>query len=211
MSEEKNSKFEKVVEKAKNKKISLFTVIVAIVAIALLSFFAYTQLAKKPGKQETVTVSTLEKVVKTSTLSTYETVYNGVSVVMNEQNPDKVDYYVAYESTVKAGLDFNKIEITKNEEEKEIVIKLPQIALQEPNVRIENQDIIVVNKRLSQDALSAKAFQKSIDDVKEEARNQKAIYEFAKQNAEKLLNGLITPFVDQMDDEYNIVFKWEAD
>ena len=209
MTKDRKSKIKEITKKAKNTKISILSLLIIFVLLVLFVLFVLPLLNNKPGEQETVTVSSLEKVVKTSTLSTYEIVYNGVAVVMNDEKPDQEDYYIAYESTVKAGLDFSKIEISKNEDSKEIVVKLPRITLEKPNVQIDKQEIIIVNKKMNQDGLSARAYKKSIEDVTEETKNQEAIYEFARQNAEKLISGLITPFVNQSNDEYVIIFNWE--
>lgn len=196
--------------KTKKGQKKTYIIIAAIVVVVTLvgALFVIPKLTHRPGPLKVVTVSTLEKVVKTSELSTYETVYNGVHEARNEDKPDKVDYYVAYEATVKAGLDFNEIKLTNDEENKTIVVSLPPITLQDPVVTIENLDYIIVNKKVNQDGLSAKAYKLCIEDAKQEANEQKAIYEYAQQNAEKLIKGLLTPFVDQMEEKYTITFEW---
>ena len=200
-------------KRRKSKKLPLKTI--AIIAVALAAIAAVVVLFvlpqfKKPGEQKVDTVSTLERVVKTSSLSTYETVYNGVSVVYNEANPEKVDYYVSYDATVKAGLDFNKIKFTKDDENHLIIVDMPAIELMDPNVKIEDMDYIFVNKKVNQDGISAKAYAICINDAKEEASKQDAILRYARQNAENLISGLITPFVKQMEEDYTISFDWEG-
>ena len=41
-------------------------------------------------------------------------------------------------------------------------------------------------------------------------RKQDAIIKYAKQNAENLISGLISPFVNQLEEDYTISFDWEA-
>lgn len=200
-------------KRRKAKKLTTKTILIIIAILAGVSavvvLFVLPQF-KQPGEQKVDTVSTLERVVKTSSLSTYETVYNGVSVINNEEKPDKIDCYVSYNATVKAGLDFNKIKITKDDEMHVIIVNMPDIELMEPNVKIEDIDYIFVNKRINQDGLSAKAYRTCIEDAEEEASKQDAIIKYAKQNAENLISGLISPFVNQLEEDYTISFDWEA-
>lgn len=204
------AKQDKLIENAKKigkKKVSILSVCIVLAIIAMFGLFIAPKVFKKPAKQEVVTVSTLEKVVKTSSLSTYETVYNGVAVAMNSEKPDQADYYVAYTATVKAGLDFNKIQISKDDESHTIIVDLPEITIQEPTVKIEEMDFIFINSKISQDGISADAYKRCIQDVKDESKQQSAIYDYAQQNAENLISGLIQPFVSQLGEEYSIVFQ----
>ncbi len=201
------SKFVESAKKLGNKKISILSICIIFALIAVFGLFVAPKVFKKPAKQEVVTVSTLEKVVKTSSLSTYETVYNGVAVSMNSEKSDQIDYYVAYTATVKAGLDFNRIIISKDDENHQIIVDLPEISIQEPTVKIEDMDFIFINSKISQDGISADAYKKCIQDVKDESQNQNAIYDYAQQNAENLIKGLIQPFVNQLGDDYSVVFK----
>ena len=194
----------------KAKVIAVCAAIIAIcVAVVVLIFVINSSKAKKgPGPQEVDTVSTLEKVVKNSSLSTYEVVYNGVATVYNEKKPEEVDYYVAYTATVNAGFDLKNIEITKDDEKKEIVISLPQIELFEPKVKIEELDYIVVGKKVKTETISADAYKICKQDVAERARNQSEIYKYAKENGERLIKGLVMPFIDKLDEKYTVKFVW---
>ena len=77
--------------------------------VAVAGLLAAGAFILRPGQtepaQEVVTISTLEKIIHTSELSTYTTAYNGIATVMNEKDPEEVDYYVAYEAKVNAGID----------------------------------------------------------------------------------------------------------
>ncbi|MBQ6654452.1 MAG: DUF4230 domain-containing protein [Erysipelotrichaceae bacterium] len=200
----------KLIDRARTvgkKKVSIASVVIVLLIIAVLVFFVSPKVFNKGGKQEVATLSTLEKVVKTSTLSTYQTVYNGIAEIRNSEKPEKVDYYVAYTATVKAGLDFNQITITRDDESHRFIVSLPKITLQEPTVRIEEMDFIIVNRRIKQEAIAADAYSRYIADVSEESEKQQAIYDYARQNAENLIRGLLQPFVDQLDGEYSIEFE----
>lgn len=62
------------------------------------------------GKVTTISEASLEKVIETSQLSTMEYTFNGVTRVTKEFF-DTTKYYVAYEGTVRAGIDFSAIDI----------------------------------------------------------------------------------------------------
>ena len=206
MAKKKSGKLSKTIKKVSKTKVSIGSIILMFAIVIGVSAFVLPSISNEPTEQMVVTESTLEDVVKTSSLSTYETVYNGVSTVMNSKKKEKIDYYVAYEATVKAGLDFNKISIDKDDENKTVFITLPPIDLQKPIVSMETLDFIIVNKWIDENGLVADAYKICINDVTNEASSQKAIYEYAKKNAENLIKGLISPFVNQLDG-YSIQFK----
>ena len=61
------------------------------------------------AEPEVVTISTLERIVDVSELSTFTAVYNGVAQVPSADKPEEISYYVSYEAKVNAGLDFQAI------------------------------------------------------------------------------------------------------
>ena len=192
-------------------KLIIIGVVILVFIIAITALIIAINESKKPkgpGPQQVDTVAILEKVVKNSSLSTYEVVYNGVATVYNEKKTEDIDYHVAYSATVTAGFDFNSIKISKDEEKHEIVVSLPPIEIYEPKVNIEDLDYIVVGKKVKVETLSADAYKKSIADVDKEARDQGEIVKYAKENGERLIRGLLTPFVDKLEEKYTIRFEW---
>ena len=192
-------------------KLIIIGVVVLVFIIAIAALIIAINESKKPkgpGPQQVDTVSNLEKVVKNSSLSTYEVVYNGVATIYNEKKTEDIDYHVAYTATVNAGFDLKGIKISKDDEKHEIVVSLPPIEIYEPKVNIEDFDYIVVGKKVKQETISADAYSKSIADVNQKARNQGEIVMYAKQNGERLIKGLLMPFVDKLEEKYTIRFEW---
>lgn len=192
-------------------KLIMIGVVVLVFIIAITALIIAVNESKKPkgpGPQQVDTVSNLEKVVKNSSLSTYEVVYNGVATVYNDKKPEDIDYHVAYTATVNAGFDLKSIKITKDDEKHEIVVSLPPIEIYEPKVNIEDLDYIVVGKKVKQETLSADAYSKSIADVDKKAKAQGEIVLYAKENGERLIKGLLMPFVDKLEEKYTIRFEW---
>lgn len=172
-------------------------IIVVIILIVLL-----LTITNKKEEKEIITQSTLEKIVNVSELSTYEVIYNGVAKVMNETKPEKVDYYVSYESKVKAGIDFEQIEINVDNEAKKISVTLPEIKITDVNVDITTLDYIFENEKANTSTVSQEAYKACIEDVTNESASKNAIYKLAEKNAENMIEALISPFVKQLDAEY---------
>ena len=192
-------------------KLIIFGVAVLVVIIAITALIIEINESKKPkgpGPQQVDAVANLEKVVKNSSLSTYEVVYNGVATVHNDKKPDDIDYHVAYTATVNAGFDLNSVKISKDDEKHEIVVSLPPIEIFEPKLNIEDLDYIVVGKKVKQETISADAYKVCIADVDKKARNQDEIVVYAKENGQRLLKGLLMPFVDKLEEKYTIRFEW---
>lgn len=174
--------------------------VVALVLIVALNF-------GKEKEKEIISSATLKEIIEISELSTFEAVYNGVAKVMNEKKVDEIDYYVSYEATVKAGIDFEQIEIDVDNEKKEIVVKMPEIQLNDVDVDIASLDYIFVNEKANNEAVTKNAYEACKADVNDECTQEDAIYELAKQNAKNVVEALIKPFVNQMDAEYVLVIE----
>ena len=185
------------------KSIKIISVCFIIVAI-IVFLFVKEKMFNRESKTEIISKSTLEKVINVSDLSTFEAIYNGIAVVTNEEKPENIDYYVSYEAKVKAGIDFEKVNLEVNEDEKIITVTLPEVKITDVNVDIASLDYIFMNKRANTETVSAQAYKKCIDDVTKESNSTTAIYELAKQNARNIVEALIKPFVEQLDGKYEL-------
>ena len=183
----------------------LLAILLVVIVIAVL--LIGTKVASRKSEPEIISKSTLERIINVSDLSTFEAVYNGVAKVMNEKKPENVDYYVSYNAKVKAGLDFEKIDLEIDREEKIITVKLPEIKITDVNVDITSLDYIFMNDKDITETVSAQAYKKCIEDVTNESSNEDAIYTLAEQNAHNIIEALIKPFVEQLDEEYQLVIK----
>lgn len=187
--------------------LSLAAVLVIIVLILLMS---NKQPEQPEETREVITVSTLEKIINVSELSTFTAVYNGISQVANEEEPEKIDYYVSYEAKVKAGIDVSKIAVTVDDEAKTINMLLPEVNITDINVAMESLDFMFLNDKANASAVSAEAYKACEEDVERESRTQEAIFVLAKQNAENTVKALVNPILEQLDAEYGLVLEWEG-
>lgn len=178
-------------------------IIAAAVAVTIMIALTVSVVSKKP-EPEIISKSTLEKIINVSDLSTFEAVYNGIANVKNDEDSEKIDYYVSYDAKVKAGLDFEKVKITVDNTEKIITVQLPEIEITDVNVDITSLDYIFINNTANTETVSEEAYKKCIEDVTNESNSENAIYELAEQNAHNIIEALISPFVKQLDDEYKL-------
>lgn len=184
----------------KVKYIIGIAIMLAVVIIVLLA----VSMSSKKSEPEISSKSTLEDIINVSDLSTFEAVYNGIAKVTDEDNPEKVNYYVSYDAKVKAGIDFEKVDITVNTDEKIITVMLPEIKITDVNVDITSLDYIFENEKANTETVSEEAYKKCIEDVTSESNSEDAIYELAEQNARNIVEALISPFVEQLDSEYRL-------
>lgn len=184
------------------KRIFWCIIMVVLVAVAVT---IVQKTDRKEPEPEIITVSKLEKIINVSELSTFTAVYNGIANVMNEKNTTEIDYYVSYEARVDAGIDFEKIEISVDNEAKVITIKLPEVYITNINVNIGSLDFIFLNDQANTSTVTEKAFKACEADVRMESEQQSAIYELAKQNAANVLTALVQPMIEQLDETYRLM------
>ncbi len=172
--------------------------------IAAAAAVGLTSKGAEKSEPPTISIPTLEKILYVSDLSTYEAIYNGVAKVVNPNDPQKIDYYVSYDATVKAGIDFEEIDISVDDAEKIISLTLPDIKITEITVDIESMDYIFLNDEANTETISEEAYEHCIADVTHESNRESTICELAEQNAQNIVEALIRPFVSSLDSEYKL-------
>ena len=89
-----NVQSEQTVKRPRLKQMIWILAVVAIIAAAAFAI-GLSAVQQKNQPPEIVTLSTLQKIVDVSELSTYTAVYNGIATVNDENKPDEVKYYVS--------------------------------------------------------------------------------------------------------------------
>ena len=192
-------------QKVGNNKVKLSIVAAIGLVVIVIATVLVVSLGSKEKEPEIISQSTLERIINVSDLSTFEAVYNGVAKVSTEEDSDVIDYYVSYDAKVKAGVDFEKVEITVDNENKIIKVSVPEIKITDVNVDITSLDYIFINDKANTATVSEEAYKKCIEDVTNESNSENAIIELAEQNAHNIIEALISPFVEQLDDEYKLI------
>lgn len=194
----------------KRKPIGIILAILIAIGLIAGGMILGTMLKGNDGNDDNesvVTKQTLMKIVNVSELSTSTSIYNGVAKVMNEKKPEKVNYYVSYEAKVAAGIDFDKIEITVDPNEKKIAIKLPEAKITNVDVDVASMDFIFVDKKANKSTVTETALKACEADVDAESKEQSAILDLAQQNAVNVVTALVKPFVEQLDEEYTLTVE----
>jgi len=158
------------------------------------------------GKVTTVTQASLEKVVAKGRLYTAEYPYNGIVAVYNEGN-GVLKYHVAYEGTVKAGIDVSKIQISLDEDKHLILIQLPELTLEEPLVNAGTLEYIFEDNQYNTETVAQEAYRAAVNDLKTRAAADPNIISMATKTAKMSEKAFIEPWVEQIDPEtdYTIV------
>lgn len=198
---------EKENPKSKRIKFKHIVVLFVIIAVIITALVIKIKIFNKKSEPTIISKATLEKVINVSDLSTFEAIYNGVAAVANEENPENIDYYVSYEAKVKAGIDFELVEVEVNETDKVITVTLPEVKITDVDVDIASLDYIFMNNKANTQTVSEQAYKKCIKDVTKESNSTDEIYESARQNARNIVEALISPFVEQLDSEYKLEIK----
>lgn len=195
------------IKKKINIKISLPILAIVLVLILIFGGVSVFSKSKKENKAQIVTISTLEKVIDISNISTFETIYNGVARVYDKKDTDKIDYYVSYESKVQSGFDVKKVKVEMDKEKKTIVVTLPEIELTDVTVDISSLDYIFMDDKAESDTVSAEAYKKCIEDAEEKVKSQNQVADLAKENAVNFIKAVTEPFVEQFDNDYQLVIE----
>ena len=175
--------------------------IIAVIAVAFCAVAAgskYIANRQEEGEVHTVAESTLKKVCEICELPTVEYTYNAVAEAINEKG--EVKYYVAYEGKVTAGIDFSKIEfkVLDSEEPKKILIKLPEVTVQDTTVNMGTMDFIFLKDAYETETISQEAFKLCQEDLSNRIKDEDALFELAAENARRAVRGLYEPWINQL-------------
>lgn len=108
---------------------------------------------------------------------------------------------------MNAGIDFRAVDISINEEQKTITLKVPEAHITNQSVEMSSLEFIFLNKKANKPGVTEVAYKVCEEDVRQESEQQTAICELAKQNAENVLKALTKPIVNQLGDGYQLVIE----
>lgn len=200
-----------VINAGDNKKISIVAIVVVAMIVTGIVVMVIGGSKDKEDKTKIITATTLEEIIEVSELSTYQSIHNGVVTVMNEKKPEKTDYHVAYKATVKAGIDFEKVSISINENGKKVLVSIPEVEIQKIDVDAGSMDFLFVNKKAETSSISSAAYELCVKDVENENSKGTVLYQLAEENAKNAIRALIEPFLISFDPEYTIEFVKEGE
>lgn len=158
------------------------------------------------GEVTTITESSLKKVFEISELQTADYIYNAIAEVYDEDGKT-LKYYVAYEGTVTAGIDFSSVGIQIDGESKEITISVPSATIQDTVVNAGTLEYIFEKNKYDNENVYKEAYETCQTDLEKKASSETQLLEMAKDNAKQVIEALVTPWVEQIDSEYTVTIE----
>ena len=155
------------------------------------------------GKVSTISEISLAKVLSVSELSTISFTYESVATKYGTG----LEYFVAYDGSVKAGIDFSDIDITIDDDNKVITIKLPEIKIYEPVVDYGSMQFIFKDSKSETQTVATEAYELCKEDIAVKVDSDEDIKRLAYENTKNVVGALVEPWVSQIDSEYKINIK----
>ncbi len=180
------------------KKIILFGAIAFIIIVALLTIF------DRAGKVTITAESTLKEILEIGELSTVDYTYNSVATI--QESKKNKPYYIYYSGIVKAGIDFSKVTITKDEENKQFIIGIPPIQINSVSVD-ETSLKYIYDGKANQETLFVEAYKKAVTDLTTKAKQNDSLKKMATDNAIKTIQAITKPLETQLPEGYDIIYK----
>lgn len=194
------------IEKRKNKKRIVAGIVLILIIIGIAVFLLLKELGSNSGKVTTITESSLEQVLEISDLSTLDYTYNSITDVKDEDG-EMVKYHVAYEGAVTAGIDFEQLDISVYEDAKKIVITVPEASIQNIDVDMGTMEFIFEKDKYETETVSQEAYKACLEDLEKKAKEEDTLLSMAKESAIDAVKALISPWVEQVDEEYTVEVK----
>lgn len=197
----------KVTEKNQIPHLRLRTIIIIVLSSALVSGAVYLSriTRKNGGELTTISKSSLQKIVEIQELSTVEYIYNATATKYDKNKAPM--YHVAYEGTVTAGIDFNKIGIDITDDEKKIEITIPEIEIFDTKVDMGTLEYIFIKDKYETETVSQEAYKLCKEDLKSRVDKENTLYDTARENAKSSAEALFKPWIDTIDSGYTLEIK----
>lgn len=124
-------------------------------------------------------------------LSASEFIYNGIAEVYDEEGKE-VLYSIAYNSTVKAGIQMDDISFEVDEAQKTVKPVLPPVSIQSPIVDPASIDYIPSNPNVDLKVSLAACK----ENTRLEAEQSKKLMQLAEENVKSIVAALLTPILN---------------
>ena len=193
-------------KKKLNPKILLLAAALVVICVTVL-FLVWPK--SEPEPQINIT-STLKKIVETSDLSTAVFDYQGIVEIPNKKNIKKIDYYILYDASVYAGIDFSQVKFIENKTAKTITAVLPEVKIQDTVVDPESLEFMFQNKKANDISVLDSALTACETDIQQECTSESAILDIARMNAENAVRALTEPVINNLCKDYTLIIESTA-
>lgn len=190
--------------KLSGAKILLAAILVIALLVGGIIYQQSTQANTDPQIDITIT---LEKIVKTSDLSTSVFRYDGIVEIPNPKKPTNIDYYIYYSASVYAGIDFSQVQFKEDKEKKTITAIFPEVQINDTVVEPESLDFMFMNKKADNVSVTTTALTACETDIQRECTSESALLEVARLNTENVIRALAEPVIEQVCEGYTLVIE----
>ena len=207
---EKNTFVKRVLERI--KKMNGKTKITIGVVLIIVVLFGVLGLNSEPNRIKIRAWSSLEEVFEKNDLETVKYTYNGIAKQCKKDNctedSDMKDYkyFVLYNGTVTAGIDFKEIDIEVDKSAKKLIITIPEPKITGYNVE-ESMKFIVNNNKYNEASEYEAALKLCKEDLESRSKEDETILTTAKQNTIIVLEAFFKPWIENFNDEYKVEIK----
>ncbi len=183
--------------------IVFLVIIIAIIAIIR----TIGKLNEEEQEVASITENQVKDVLEISELSTVEYTYNAITQAYADEG-STLKYYVAYNGIVKAGIDFSKIDIKVDTPHKKITVTVPEVTIQECSVDPGTFEYIFSEDKYDDaKTVPPEAYKLCSEDLQKRVKQEKEMLTLGHDNAVAAVEGLISPWVKQVDKQYVVEVK----
>ncbi len=200
------------IKKMKKRKLNIskfrpksMTIIILSTTLMLLAVIVLILSKNSNGQLTTISKSSLQKVIEINELSTVDYTYNATATKYDENNDEM--YYVAYEGTVTAGIDFNELKFDVIDDEKKVVITVPNVEIHSTKVDMGTMEYIFTKNKYETEDISHEAYKLCKEDLKSRIEKENVLYDTARENAISSVEALFKPWIDTIDNSYTVEIK----
>lgn len=212
---EKETKKEVIKEEniLKNKNIISFfkesRKLISVILATVVAIVVVGLLIPNERKVTTEVETSLKEIVEASKISTLEYIYN--STVTSYDEKGKAKYHVAYDGTVCAGFDLNKIKCEIDRENKKVVIIIPEITISSVAIDDKSFDFIFMKKKYDDETTLQEIYNLSYEDLENKARTNKTVMKMAYESAVDGMKAITMPLESKLPNGYTFDFRKESE
>lgn len=178
---------------------------IVILAGIVIGLRLHSNLNSRVEKEEVITSTDLEEAVLISELSSAEFVYNAVAEKTDEDGAGDVICYIAYNATVKVGIDMEDVLFEVDDESRTVKATLPDITVTSVSVDTDSLSYIPKDPDLSLKEI----IRLCKEDAVNGAQESETLYALAEENLQSVIEALLTPLIEEKD--YTLLFEKKDD
>ena len=177
-----------------------------VILIIIVAIILGIMLQPKEGEFTVISESSLREVLEIEELSTLEYFYNSIAT-QNIKDSDKIKYHVRYEGMVRLGIEFDDIAINVDDDNKKIIVTVPEIKVIDCSVDQETMEFIFIKEKYETESVLVEAYKLCKEDLEEKVVESNSLFELAKENAVSSIEALLLPWIEQVDEEYVVTVE----